>query len=210
MLFLQPLYEYIFHTYATRVNHFALIKLILYSLDKTLFYFIIFVIIRLCWLLFIRHRRTLKSEACVWIFAFYVILLLMLTVFRDTYFPWQLTFNFHRDLGEINLVFMKETIKLTHGQSLLDFFYNSLGNVLWFIPFGLLFPEVIQKNKMGVTVIVGACLSVCIEGLQFILETGVSDIDDVFFNVCGAIIGFIIYKIIYRFLIRKNSSFMKK
>ena len=210
MLFLQPFYEYIFHTYATRVNHFALIKLILYSLDKTLFYFIIFVIIRLCWLLFIRHRRTLKSEACVWIFTFYVILLLMLTVFRDTYFPWQLTFNFHRDLGEINLVFMKETIKLTHGQSLLDFFYNSLGNVLWFIPFGLLFPEVIQKNKMGVTVIVGACLSICIEGLQFILETGVSDIDDVFFNVCGAIIGFIIYKIIYRFLIRKNSSFMKK
>ena len=46
MLFLQPLYEYIFHHYAAHINHFALIKLILYSLDKTLFYFIIFVIIR--------------------------------------------------------------------------------------------------------------------------------------------------------------------
>ena len=43
MLFLQPLYEYIFHHYAAHINHFALIKLILYSLDKTLFYFIIFV-----------------------------------------------------------------------------------------------------------------------------------------------------------------------
>ncbi len=148
MLFLQPLYEYIFHHYAAHINHFALIKLILYSLDKTLFYFIIFVIIRLCWLLLVRHRRTLKSEACVWIFSFYIILLLMLTVFRDTYFPWQLTFNFHRSLSDINLVFMKETLKLTHGQSLLDFFYNSLGNVLWFILFGFLFPTVIQKKSM--------------------------------------------------------------
>ncbi|TVU88478.1 VanZ family protein, partial [Lactobacillus gasseri] len=162
--------------------------------------FIIFAIIRLCWLLFIRRRRTLKSEACVWLFSFYVILLLMLTVFRDTYFPWQLTFNFHRNLGDINLVFMKETLKLTQGQSMLDFFYNSLGNILWFIPFGLLFPTIIQKKSMLLTIFFGGCLSVCIEGLQFILETGVSDIDDVFFNVCGTIIGFIIYRIIYRFL----------
>lgn len=61
MLFLQPLYEYIFHHYAAHINHFALIKLILYSLDKTLFYFIIFVIIRLCWLLLVRHRKDRKS-----------------------------------------------------------------------------------------------------------------------------------------------------
>lgn len=166
MLFLQSLYEYIFHHYAAHINHFALIKLILYSLDKTLFYFIIFVIIRLFWLLLVRHRRTLKSEACVWIFSFYIILLLMLTVFRDTYFPWQLTFNFHRSLSDINLVFMKETLKLTHGQSLLDFFYNSLGNVLWFIPFGFLFPTVIQKKSMVGTILAGGCLSVIIESLQ--------------------------------------------
>ena len=200
MLFLQPLYEYIFHHYAAHINHFALIKLILYSLDKTLFYFIIFVIIRLCRLLLVRHRRTLKSEACVWVFSFYIILLVMLTVFRDTYFPWQLTFNFHRSISDINLVFMKETLKLTHGQSLLDFFYNSLGNVLWFIPFGFLFPTVIQKKSMVGTILAGGCLSVIIESLQFVLETGVSDIDDVFFNVCGTIIGFILYRIIYRFL----------
>ena len=46
MLFLQPLYEYIFHHYAAHINQIALIKLILYILDKTLFYFIIIVIIR--------------------------------------------------------------------------------------------------------------------------------------------------------------------
>ncbi len=50
------------------------------------------------------------------------------------------------------------------------------------------------------TILAGGCLSVSIESLQFVLETGVSDIDDVFFNVCGTIIGFILYRIIYRFL----------
>lgn len=36
-------------------------------------------------------------------------------------------------------------------------------------------------------------LSIGIETLQFLLMTGVSDIDDVFFNTCGAILGYLIY-----------------
>ncbi|QNQ83377.1 VanZ family protein [Lactobacillus sp. PV037] len=195
MLFLQPLYEVVTRTFANKVNHFALIKLIFYSLDKTIFYFLIFAVLRLCWLMFVRHRRKIKSEIAVWIFAFYLILLFMLTTFRDTYFPWQLSFNLHRPLSDINLVFMKETIKLIHGASIVDFFYNSFGNVLWFMPFGFLFPIIIQKRHcFWWTLLVGAAISVSIEGWQFVLMTGVSDIDDVFFNVCGTIIGYGIYK----------------
>jgi glycopeptide antibiotics resistance protein len=37
--------------------------------------------------------------------------------------------------------------------------------------------------------------SISIETLQFLLETGVSDIDDVFFNTCGAILGYLIYRL---------------
>lgn len=195
MLFLQPLYEVVTHAFADRVNHFALIKLIFYSLDKTIFYFLIFAVLRLCWLMFVRHRRKIRSEIAVWIFAFYLILLFMLTTFRDTYFPWQLTFNLHRPLSDINLVFMRETIKLVHGASIIDFFYNSLGNILWFMPLGFLFPIIIQKRDcFWLTLLVGIFVSVSIEGWQFILMTGVSDIDDVFFNVCGAVIGYGIYK----------------
>lgn len=197
MLFLEPIYEIVSRHLAGQINHFALIKLIFYSLDKTIFYFLIFAVLRLCWLLFVRHRRRILSEACVWIFAFYVILLLMLTTFRDTYFPWQLNFNFNRPLSDINLVFMKETFKLTRAASLLDFFYNSLGNILWFIPFGLLFPIIIMKKRsFWITALSGMALSVMIESLQFVLATGVSDIDDVFFNVCGTLIGYLIFKII--------------
>lgn len=196
MLFFGPIYNFLAKRYATSINHFALVKLTLMALDKTVFYFLIFAVLRLIWLLFISRRRSLKSEASVWIFAFYMILVLMLTTFRDTYFPWQLVFNFNRPLSDVNLVFMKETWKLVYAPSRLDFFYNSFGNILCLVPFGILFPIVFSKKQSFLkTVLLGMLLSIGIETLQFLLETGVSDIDDVFFNTCGAILGYLIYRL---------------
>ena len=196
MLFFGPIYNFLAKQYATSINHFALVKLTLMALDKTVFYFLIFAVLRLIWLLFIRRRRSLKSEASVWIFAFYMILVLMLTTFRDTYFPWQLVFNFNRPLSDVNLVFMKETWKLVYAPSRLDFFYNSFGNILCLVPFRTLFPIVFSKNQSFVkTVLTGLLFSISLETLQFLLETGVSDIDDVFFNTCGAILGYLIYRL---------------
>ena len=196
MLFFGPIYNFLAKQYATSINHFALVKLTLMALDKTVFYFLIFAVLRLIWLLFIRRRRSLKSEASVWIFAFYMILVLMLTTFRDTYFPWQLVFNFNRPLSDVNLVFMKETWKLVYAPSRLDFFYNSFGNILCLVPFGILFPIVFSKKQSFVkTVLIGMLFSISIETLQFLLGTGVSDIDDIFFNTCGAILGYLIYRL---------------
>jgi len=186
MLFFGPLYNFLAERYATSINHFALVK--------TFFYFLIFAVLRLIWLLFVRRRRSIKSEVSVWIFAFYLILILMLTTFRDTYFPWQLVFNFNRPLSDVNLVFMKETWKLVYAPSRLDFFYNSLGNIMCFVPFGILFPIVFSKKQSFFkTILMGMLFSIIIETLQFLLSTGVSDIDDVFFNTCGAILGYLIY-----------------
>ncbi|WEV37682.1 VanZ family protein [Lactobacillus sp. ESL0677] len=194
MIFLGPLYNIIAQNFATKINHFALIKLTMLAIDKTILYFLLFVVIRLFWLMVIRRRRSIKSEASVWMFAFYLILVLMLTTFRNTYFPWQLTFYFNRPLTEINLVFLKETWKLLYAQSRLDFFYNSFGNVLCFVPFGFLTPLVFSKKQTFKRVLVaGMLFSILIEGMQFLLETGVSDIDDVFFNSCGAATGYLLY-----------------
>ncbi|WEV39229.1 VanZ family protein [Lactobacillus sp. ESL0680] len=194
MIFLGPLYNIIAQNLATKINHFALIKLLMLAIDKTILYFLLFAVVRLLWLMAIRRRRSIKSEASVWLFAFYLILVLMLTTFRNTYFPWQLTFYFSRPLSEINLVFLKETWKLVYAQSRLDFFYNSFGNVLCFVPFGFLAPFVFSKKQTFARVLLaGMIFSIFIEGMQFLLETGVSDIDDVFFNSCGAAIGYLLY-----------------
>jgi glycopeptide antibiotics resistance protein len=91
---------------------------------------------------------------------------------------------------------MKETWKLVYAPSRLDFFYNSFGNILCFVPFGILFPIVFSKKQSFVkTVLIGMLFSINIETLQFLLETGVSDIDDVFFNTCGAVLGYLIYRL---------------
>ncbi|WP_251717718.1 VanZ family protein [Lactobacillus agrestimuris] len=194
MIFFGPVYKFLADNYAMRINHFPLIKLTLTALDKTLFYFLIFAVLRLIWLLAIRHRRTLKSEAAVWILAFYVILILMLTTFRNTYFPWQLEFNFSRPISDANFVFMKETWKMIYAKSRLDFVYNSFGNILCFLPLGILTPIVFSKHESLFKVVFGGMLfSIGIETLQFLLGTGVSDIDDVFFNTAGMLLGYLIY-----------------
>lgn len=191
MFFLEPVYDLIANKYATQVNHFSLIKLIFFSLDKTIFYFAIFIFLRLIWRMVIKKRRTVVSEGLLWIFVFYLILLLMLTTFRTTYFPWQLQFNWNRSTSSINLIFLKQTLKLLRGSSLVDFFYNSVGNIIWFIPFGMLFPNIIRrKQAFKMTLFSGIILSMFIETMQFGLNTGVSDIDDVFFNVMGIVIGY--------------------
>ena len=199
MIFLGPLYNLIAQMYATQINHFALIKLIVLALDKTIFYFLVFMVLRLLWLMAIRRRRTIKSEASVWLFAFYLILVLMLTTFRGTYFPWQLSFNFHRPLSDINLVFMKETWKMFYAQSRLDFVYNSFGNIVCFLPFGFLAPFVFSKKQTFIRVLLsGMMFSIFIEAMQFLLATGVSDIDDVFFNSCGTALGYLLYWLVQR------------
>ncbi|MCX8721405.1 MULTISPECIES: VanZ family protein [unclassified Lactobacillus] len=199
MIFLGPLYNLIAQMYATQINHFALIKLIVLAFDKTIFYFLVFMVLRLLWLMAIRRRRTIKSEASVWLFAFYLILVLMLTTFRGTYFPWQLSFNFHRPLSDINLVFMKETWKMFYAQSRLDFVYNSFGNIICFLPFGFLAPFVFSKRQTFNRVLLsGMMFSIFIEAMQFLLATGVSDIDDVFFNSCGTALGYLLYWLVQR------------
>ncbi|WP_317638238.1 VanZ family protein [Lactobacillus xylocopicola] len=199
MIFLGPLYNSLAQHYATEVNHFALIKMIMLALDKTIFYFLVFMVLRLFWLLLVRRRRTIRSEAMVWLFAFYVLMVLMLTTFRNAYFPWALSFNWHRPLSDINLVFLRETWKMFYAQSRLDFIYNSFGNVVCFIPFGFLAPVVFSKKQSFARVVIaGIIFSVLIEGLQFLLGTGVSDIDDVFFNLCGAALGYLLYLLCWR------------
>lgn len=203
MLFLGPLYNWLASKYASSINHFALIKLTMQGLDKTIFYFLIFAVFRLFWLLMIKKRRTVKSEFGVWLFAFYLILVFCLTTFRSSYFPWELQFHWGRSLSNINLIFLKNTWKLLFAQSKVDFYYNSVGNVLAFLPFGFLMPNVIKKTKCFWQVLVlGVLTSTLIEALQFLLLTGVSDIDDVFFNTCGVLIGYGLYFFIKHF--KKN------
>jgi glycopeptide antibiotics resistance protein len=86
-------------------------------------------------------------------------------------------------------------------------FLNLFGNIIFFMPFGFLLPLVYNKGKtIGNSIILATLFSSSIEILQYILELGIFDIDDIILNVIGSIIGFIIYKTFINILksIRKD------
>lgn len=199
MYLLGPLYQAVEARYAARIAHFPLIRLIFYSLDKTLIYFLLFLCVRLVYLHLRQPKRRIHwgHELLLWLFIFYLLLLLALTVFRRIYFPWQLHFYWQRSPSVINLTPLTETMKLQYGQSIVDFLYNFYGNILWFIPFGLLWPW-LHRRRVGVfkTTFCGFFLSILIETTQFFLATGVTDIDDVIFNTIGTIIGYLLYRLL--------------
>lgn len=85
---------------------------------------------------------------------------------------------------------------MVYAPSEVDFFYNSFGNILCFIPLGLLTPIVFYKKQSFFKILIsGMLFSLMIETLQFLLVTGVSDIDDIFFNTIGLLVGYSIFLI---------------
>ena len=80
-----------------------------------------------------------------------------------------------------------------------DVFENILGNLIMFIPFGILFPMINRRLASYKRVIVFAAIgSALIEVAQYfskyINNYRQVDIDDVILNTLGAVVGFCIYK----------------
>ncbi|GED48763.1 MAG: VanZ family protein [Carnobacterium sp.] len=211
MFFLQNLYEFTESNFGDTINHFPLIKLIFYSVDRTLRYFLVWLLIRGIYLLY-KHLKGTKikvaREFVVQFFVFYVILLFQLTVFRGEYSITNVYIEL-RPLSEVNWQPFTETFKLTQGTSLFDFYYNLYGNIFWFIPLGFCVAYLSQNNHPFLrTFFIGLFCSIAIETMQFLFRTGIADVDDVMFNTTGALIGFVLYEVY--FLLKKLFSKQKR
>lgn len=67
--------------------------------------------------------------------------------------------------------------------------YQIYMNIFLFIPLGFLIPFSSKKTFLQ-TLILGCCLSIIIEALQFIFALGLCETDDVIHNTLGCIIGY--------------------
>lgn len=72
-------------------------------------------------------------------------------------------------------------------------FVNLEGNILAFIPFGMLLPCVKKDINLLRTVLFTALFSAIVEGLQFLMRVGICDVDDVILNTIGGLCGYVIY-----------------
>ncbi|MET3198018.1 UNVERIFIED_ORG: glycopeptide antibiotics resistance protein [Bacillus proteolyticus] len=75
-------------------------------------------------------------------------------------------------------------------------------NIVLFMPLGFLLPTIWpQFRKMKNTVCAGFLFSLAIE-LNQLLNNRITDIDDLFTNTLGAIVGYVLYKVLYTALFK--------
>lgn len=72
--------------------------------------------------------------------------------------------------------------------------FDSLGNMAFFIPLGVLLYILLERTGrgVGVVVVVGALISATVETLQYVLALGHTDVTDLLFNTAGALVGAVI------------------
>ena len=80
-------------------------------------------------------------------------------------------------------------------------------NIFMFIPLGFLLPESFANltEKTWKVIIAGCMFSVIIEVGQYIMHSGLCELDDVFNNTLGCFVGLLIWKCIRRVFSRKGA-----
>ena len=79
------------------------------------------------------------------------------------------------------------------GEGRTELLPENIMNVLAFVPIGLLFGIAFKHMAWWKVALIGCCISVSIEGLQFWLMKGFSELDDVMHNTMGCILGYLVF-----------------
>lgn len=144
---------------------------------------VIFVVIistiRLTYLTIHKEKFVFYKEFLNLVFIVYVLLLYKLLTNVET-----------NTNGGYNLIPFTEIFRYKFGSEL--FIYNVVGNIMIFVPFGYFVSGYIKASKVSHILAVSVISSLTVEAVQ--LQIGRSfDIDDVILNVCGSIVGFLLY-----------------
>jgi glycopeptide antibiotics resistance protein len=147
----------------------------------------IFCVIRFLWLKVTSEKINVLHEAGVVLFFSFIIGLFALTFDQDA----------SDQQTAVNLVPFKVFVDTYHAIQESGFWepftINLLGNIIIFIPIGLLLPLLWRKFSARKTILSGFLISLFIEFVQLTLDRS-SDIDDLMLNTLGAIIGYGIFQ----------------
>lgn len=101
-----------------------------------------------------------------------------------------------------NLKLFKEItrfIKYRNQLGLESFVVNIFGNILAFAPFGFVLPIISPKNRKFFNILLLSFeLTLTIEILQLLLKVGIFDVDDMFMNTIGGVLGYLFFAFCYR------------
>ena len=86
---------------------------------------------------------------------------------------------------------------------------NFLGNLVMFMPLGFFPPLLWKKVKLRHAALLGFCTSLLIESVQLMIARG-SDVDDLWLNALGAVMGYAVYQLASGLLPRWTQKFRQE
>ena len=145
------------------------------------------------------NDRQRKREKIVFriLFAIYVLLVIYFLFFAEMTGRTISDRTYH-----YNLILFKEIKRFVIYRDQLGWFTvlaNLVGNVLIFVPFGMMIPFLTKhfKKFLGVLLLTFE-LSVLVELVQLVTKVGSCDVDDILLNTIGGVIGYVCYVIAVR------------
>ena len=129
------------------------------------------------------------------LFLSYLAIVLRITVFRSTFTLQHLCQN-----GKIILTLFEGYIDLVRRGDWFAFTYLFVGNIVWFVPFGMYLQYMGKQRTLLRTAISGFLFSLLIETMQYVFGTGFSELDDLVLNTLGAWIGGVLVNAGTRFI----------
>jgi glycopeptide antibiotics resistance protein len=154
---------------------------------------IILVSIRITWLCKNKGTIVYHREIANLLFLVYILLLFQVVTFQDV--SWSTS----------NFIPFREITRYQITDRL--FIKNVLGNLLIFVPYGFFVSYYLNFKKVYQIVIMSIIASFSIEYTQLIIGR-VFDVDDIMLNILGAIVGYLLYRIV-KPLSRKVSNMLK-
>ena len=149
-------------------------------------------------------RNTTRNQKLGWVlFIAYLTLLVYFMFFAES-------FGRNPDLREYsyNLELFKEIRRFYKYRKLLGmeaFLLNIAGNVVGFMPCGFFLPIISRRSKKFYnTFLFSFCLSLCIEITQLVFRVGSFDVDDLFLNTLGGMLGFCTHRMVQKVRIRRR------
>lgn len=124
----------------------------------------------------------MKKKAIKILFVIYMLSILRITIFRSG-----ISLE-HLLEGRINISLFQSYVPLLKTGDWMRIVYLFVGNIIWFIPFGM-YLQWCGRWKLKGVIMMGFCFSLFIEVMQYILGTGISELDDLILNTAGAAMG---------------------
>ncbi len=141
-----------------------------------------------------RRASLRRRDAILTLFVTYLAALMKITALRQAGLSALLEAHSFRSIQLFPLIHTFRELE----NGLWAFLYPVLGNIIWFVPLGFFLPWLWKGIRCGKALMIAAITSLCIEITQWLLQSGISDVDDVIFNSLGALLGWWLFVAVFQ------------